>query len=75
MFLKNNARYGRKGEDDLLRSFNKIFQVEAMKDNKTRPLFPIVQDLKSPNIIDQEIKEKMVHQIQMTQWMLLWNTT
>jgi hypothetical protein len=37
----------------LLRSFEKPFQVEAMRDNITTPLFPTMQDLKT-NVIEQE---------------------
>jgi hypothetical protein len=38
----------------LLRSFEKTFQIEAMKDNIRSPLFPTMQDPSTTSIIEQE---------------------
>jgi hypothetical protein len=38
----------------LLRSFEKTFHIEAMKENITTPLFPTIGDPKTTNIIEPE---------------------
>jgi hypothetical protein len=38
----------------LLRAFEKSFQVEAMKDNITTPLFPTIQDPNATNMMEQD---------------------
>ena len=51
-FLKTRNDMQRLEEVDLLRPFEKTFQVKAMKDNITIPLFPKMQDPKTINIVE-----------------------
>jgi hypothetical protein len=46
----------------LLRAFEKSFQVEAMKDNITTPLFPTIQDPNATNMMEHDSMEAALAQ-------------